>query len=191
MKYKESLQTHLEKFKVLREKDITAIYQNIETKTFKKGDFLIREGDVCQVIFFIKSGILRSYFTKPNGDEVTYCLTFGNNLMTALSSYLNEQATHENLQALTKLEVEVIEKKVLNSITQDNIHWQLLEKQLIAEQYIELEKRMLSIQRLSAKERYDELLAEHAQLLQYIPLKHLASFLNVTPRHLTRIRNAK
>jgi hypothetical protein len=122
---------------------------------------------------------------------MTYCLTFGNNLMTALSSFLTGLPTHENLQALTNLEVEVIEKDKLETVTNTVLNWQKLEKHLIAEQYLDLEKRMLSIQRLSAKERYDELVKDHAEFLKYIPLKHLASFLNVTPRHLTRLRAVK
>ena len=62
---------------------------------------------------------------------------------------------------------------------------------IIAEmQYINLEQRILSFQKLTGKERYETLFKNHPNYIQLIPLQYLASFLGVTPRHLSRIRKA-
>lgn len=158
------------------------------TKSISKGDYLIREGSVCNQIVYIKEGILRSYFSKENGEEITYCITFGNNLMTALSSLITGNPTEENIQALTDMELEVLEKEDLNRLYAKSHAWLKVGKMLTEIQYIELEKRMFLLQKHSARNRYETFVESHANYLQYIPLQYLASYLNVTPRHLSRLR---
>ncbi|MBK6265623.1 Crp/Fnr family transcriptional regulator [Marivirga sp. S37H4] len=182
------MKSYFQSLNILSEEELHLLEGITSSKQIKKGSFLIQEGEVCKEVVFIRSGILRSFFTKPNGEEVTYCLTFGNNLMTALSSLIEEKPTHENIQALTDLELEVIKKSDLNKLVENNFRWMKVVKILVEQQYIELENRMLDLQRLDAKERYEKLINEREELVRYIPLKHLASFLNITPRHLSRLR---
>jgi CRP-like cAMP-binding protein len=181
--------SYFQSLNLLSEEEIQFLEGITITKTLKKGAFLIQEGEVCKEVVFIRSGILRSFFTKPNGEEVTYCLTFGNNLMTALSSLLEGKPTHENIQAVTELELEVIKKEDLFSLADSYFGWMKVFKVLVEQQYIELENRMLDLQRLDAKERYEKLITERTELVRHIPLKHLASYLNITPRHLSRLRS--
>ena len=59
----------------------------------------------------------------------------------------------------------------------------------VAEQsYIEMENRLLAIQMEPAKKRYEDLIENHPDYLQNVPLKYLASFLGITQRHLSRLR---
>ncbi len=179
---------YFQSLRILDKNELELIEGLTSSRTLKKGEFLIQEGEVCKEVVFIRSGILRSFFTKPNGEEVTYCLTFGNNLMTALSSLIEEKPTHENIQALADLELEVIKKSDLKKLVENNFGWMKVFKILVEQQYLDLENRMLDLQRLGAKERYEKLINEREELVRYIPLKHLASFLNITPRHLSRLR---
>lgn len=180
--------SYFESFDILSKKELQLLSELTTFRKVQKGEFLIQEGEICKEIVFIHSGILRSFFTKPNGEEVTYCLTFGNNLMTALSSLLEGKPTHENIQAITTLELEVIKKQDLFALSEQHFGWMKIFKVLVAQQYLELEQRMLDLQRLDAKSRYEKLIHERKDLLEHIPLKHLASFLNITPRHLSRLR---
>ena len=182
------MRSYFQSFNILSEKELQLLNDLTTYRTLKKGAFLIREGDISKEVVFIRSGILRSFFTKPNGEEITYCLTFGNNLMTALSSLLEGKPTHENIQALTTLELEVVKKEDLFALSEQHFGWMKIFKVLVAQQYLELEQRMLDLQRLDAKSRYEKLIQDRKELVQHIPLKHLASFLNVTPRHLSRLR---
>lgn len=182
------MKTYFQSLNILSEEELQLLEGKTVSKNVKKGTFLIREGETAKEVVFIRSGILRSFFTKPNGEEVTYCLTFGYNLMTALSSLLESKPTHENIQAITALELEVIKKETLITLSENHFGWMKVFKTLVAQQYIELENRMLDLQRLDAKARYEKLIHERSDLVQYIPLKHLASFLNITPRHLSRLR---
>ncbi|MNL38520.1 hypothetical protein D3C87_1607400 [compost metagenome] len=60
---------------------------------------------------------------------------------------------------------------------------------MIAEQqYLELENRLFLFQKEKAKERYIDLLKNQPLYVQQIPLQYLASYLGITPRHLSRLR---
>ena len=183
-----SMKSYLRSLNLLSEADLELLNGLTTTKTIPKGEFLIKEGSVCTQLVYIKEGILRSFYSKDNGEEITYCITFGDNLMTALSSLITGQPTEENIQALTELSLEVLKKDDLNALYAASPHWLKAGKVLTEIQYIELEKRMFLLQKHSAKKRYEEFMESHASYLQHIPLQYLASYLNITPRHLSRLR---
>lgn len=82
----------------------------------------------------------------------------------------------------------VLYKADVDKLCADSIVWTNFFKQLLEEQFMELEEKLFDIQRLEAKDRYLKLLHNHPHYIQQIPGIYLASFLNVTPRHLSRIR---
>jgi CRP-like cAMP-binding protein len=157
-------------------------------KTITKNDFLIRQGQVCNEIVFIKSGILRSFYITSEGEEITNCITFENELMSAYSSFISQFPTDENIQSLTSAQLQVISRTDLLNLYKKSIRWQEVGRILAEMQYVELEKRIVSFQKQNAKQRYEELLKNHPNYIQYIPLNNLASFLGITIRHLSRLR---
>lgn len=157
-------------------------------KLLRKGEFLIQEGKVCDEIVFIKSGILRSFYINNEGDEITNCITFENEFMSAFSSFITQQPTSENIQALSDTELLSLNRKELDLLYASSPVWQKVGRILTELQYVELEKRIVSFQKQTAKQRYEILLKNHSNYIKYIPLQYLASFLGITPRHLSRLR---
>lgn len=149
---------------------------------------LICEGEVADKIVWIKEGILRSYFLSIEGDERTYCITFDESMMTAMTSFISGQPSKENIQSIGKTTLYVLYKAEVDKLCENNIKWTNFFKHLLEEQFIELEEKLFDIQRLEAKDRYLKLLEYHPHYIQQIPGVYLASFLNITPRHLSRIR---
>ncbi|WP_166923537.1 Crp/Fnr family transcriptional regulator [Flavobacterium poyangense] len=162
----------------------------IVKRKLKKGDFLIRENQIAKEIVLIKSGALRSFYMNNEGEEITNCITFENEFMTAFTSLITQKPTEENIQALFDTELEVISHEQIAHLYENSIHWQKVGRVIAEMQYINLEQRILSFQKLSGKERYETLFENHPHYIKLIPLHYLASFLGVTPRHLSRIRKA-
>lgn len=159
-------------------------------RSLKKGEYLIEENTVCDEIVFIKSGALRSFYINNEGDEITNCITFENELMSAFSSFVTKKSTDENIQALFDTKLEVLHREDLERLYFQNINWQKVGRILAETQYVQLEKRVASFQKFSGKERYEELFSLQPKYIKLIPLQYLASFLGITPRHLSRIRKA-
>ncbi|MCD0465875.1 Crp/Fnr family transcriptional regulator [Flavobacterium sp. ENC] len=162
----------------------------ITVRKLKKGELLLKENQVCNEIVFIKKGILRSYFFNHQGDEITNCFAFENEFMASFSSFITQNIAEENIQALVDTELQVISRESLEKLYKSGIHWQEIGRKLTEMEYVILQKRMISFQKLSGTQRYEELYKNHQKYIQLIPLQYLASYLGVTPRHLSRIRKA-
>lgn len=178
----------LRSINILSNDEINQVKEHLESQTLQKGEFFIREGKVCQEVAFIQSGILRSYYTKDNGEEITYCITFQDTLMTAYSSFITGAKSPESIQALSHTELLILKKSYIDQVAKDSPNWTKLLKYFAEQQYVELEKRIFSYQKEKAFERYTELIEDHPDYIQKIPLQYLASYLGITPRHLSRIR---
>lgn len=179
---------YLNSFNLLSDNELNQISSHLTVRALEKGEYFIKEGRICSEIAFVKSGILRSFYTKDNGEEITYCITFENNLSTAYSSYITGQRSPESIQALTHVELLILKKEDIERISENSLNWIKLLRHLAEQQYVEMEKRIFSYQKEKASERYLELLNEHPDYIRHIPLQYLASYLGITPRHLSRIR---
>lgn len=182
------MQNFLRSYQLFSEAEIESLGPYLRFRRLEKGDYLIKAGKICTEIAFVQSGLLRSYYTKDDGEEITYCFTFENTLMTAYSSLITGLPSPENIQTLMPTELWVLQKRDLETLAHQSINWVLLQKHLAEQQYVELEKRIFSYQKEKASERYQDLLLAQPHYLQQIPLQYLASYLGITRRHLSRIR---
>ncbi|TAE84226.1 MAG: Crp/Fnr family transcriptional regulator [Bacteroidetes bacterium] len=178
----------LNSFNILTKDEIAHLIALSTPKLMHKGDFFIREGEICEEVAFVVNGTLRSFILAENGEEMTYCITFPNNLMTAYSSFITGQPTEENIQAVSTVELLIMSKNTINDLANTHVNWLKFLKVVAEQQYIELEKRIFQLQKNNAVKRYSELLKHQPEYVKHIPLNYLASYLNVTQRHLSRIR---
>jgi CRP-like cAMP-binding protein len=162
----------------------------ISYRKLKKGAFLISENQICTEIVFVKLGILRSFFTNSKEEEITNCFTFENEFMTAFSSFITQTPTDENIQAITDCELEVIDKIAVEKLFNSSFRWANIGRKIAENEVVNLHNRIASFQKKSSIERYESLFENHQKYIQYIPQVYLASYLGVSPRHLSRIRQA-
>ena len=184
------LQQYIHQFGILTPEEIKALDQLTEEKQLQKGDYFITQGTTCKKIAFIQNGFFRSFYYSRTAEEVTYCFLSGNNFLTAYSSFINQSPTTENIQALTDATLYYIDRKDILQLEASSTNWLKLFKVMAEQEYIHLEKRIFLLQRESAETRYQQLLENHPEYLRAVPLQYIASYLGVTPRHLSRIRKS-
>ena len=182
------IKKYLKSFNVLTDDEIENIILLSTKRELNKTDYFIGEGETCKEVAFILSGTFRSFYISDKGEEITYCITFPNNLMTAYSSFITGQSTDENIQAITSVELLIIPKNKIDNLAMKNPNWVKFLKIVAEQQYIELEKRIFQLQKNNALQRYADLIKNQPEYIQNIPLQYLASYLGITQRHLSRIR---
>jgi CRP-like cAMP-binding protein len=185
-----SIKLYLQSFQIFTDVEIDDFIALTSQKLLKKSAYFIKEGNVCSQVAFVLSGTLRSYFINAKEEEITYCITFPNNLMTAYSSFLTGKPTQENIQAITKTELLIIPKNKIELLAKNNSKWIYFLKVIAEQQYIELEDRIFQLQKGDASKRYADLLSKHPEYIQKIPLQYLATYLGISQRHLSRIRSS-
>lgn len=184
----EKLTNYLSRFSYLNTTDIASLAEKCTAETFEPGQLLVKAGDVCQHVFFLEEGIVRSFYYTAAGDENTYCINFPDSFVTAYSSLITQLPTVENMEACTPVRVRMLHKKHIEQLGNENLGWMRFQKEIAEFHYLELERRIHQLQNMPAKDRYHHLLNERPEYLLNIPVQHLSSYLGITPRHLSRIR---
>lgn len=179
---------YLKSFNLFTDTEINDFLKLSQPVLLKKGDSYINNNEICDTIAFVKSGIFRSYYFSNNDDEITYCFTFPNKLLMAYSSFISQNKSEENIQALTDAEIISIPKATLETLSETNSNWLRFLKITAEQEYVELEKWIFNHQKDKAQQRYLDLITKQPKYIQEIPLQHIASYLGITQRHLSRIR---
>jgi CRP-like cAMP-binding protein len=171
----------------LTDDEWAAVNSCIKERTFKKGEFLCRHGQVENYLSVIYKGTCRGFYSK-DGEEVSVVFMFKNDYVSAYYSFLTERPSLMSIQALTAVHVLSISKTDLEQLC-DN--YKSIERigRINAERiYRRKEEREIALLTMSATERYIDLLNRHPKLLKEIPLKYIASYLGIKPESLSRIR---
>ncbi|MEM9326856.1 MAG: Crp/Fnr family transcriptional regulator [Bacteroidota bacterium] len=182
------LEEFLRSFQILEEEEIAAFTNKTVSRQLKKGEFLITEGKISKYIAFIQSGVFRSFYRSSETEEVTYCFTFENTIITAYTSWITQLPTNENIEAMTDMDLKLISKDHMNQLEDAYPNWVKFFKKVAENEYMNLERRIFMLQRESAETRYHDLLKHHPEYLHSLPLQYLSSYLGITQRHLSRIR---
>ena len=184
------MKNYLKSFNILSDAEISVFESKATYKKLDKGDFFIKEGKTCKEVAFVTSGLLRSFYYSSSGEEVTYCFTFSNSFVSAYSSFLSQNQTAENIQALTSIELLIISRDEILELEKSSTNWLRFFKFIAEQEYIKMEKRIFMLQKENAEKRYQDLRTNQPQYLQLIPLNYLSSYLGITQRHLSRIRKS-
>lgn len=177
-------------FGIFNPEELADLETFFEYRKLEKQACFIREGETCREVAFVLSGVFRSFYTDREGADYTYCFRFPGDWIAAYSSFITGDPGQETLQALTEAEIWVIRKDKTEALTRQNPKWERFFRLIAEQQYLELEKRIFQLQKNNAATKYKTLLQDQAELVQKIPLQYLASYLDITPRHLSRIRKA-
>ncbi|MDL5512503.1 Crp/Fnr family transcriptional regulator [Arenibacter sp. M-2] len=184
----ETLISHIEKFIDIKDTNLSTIDTFFETKVLKKKKDLLREGTICQDLFFVNKGCLQVLYTKENGTEQTIDFALENWWTTDFNA-----VSKKNTSNFTIRTVEVSEVLVLSADSKEA----LLKEFPVLERYFHL-----VFQRAFAASQYRiKLLYEHSredlyyhfrdnfpEFIQRVPQYLIASFLGFTPEYLSEIR---
>lgn len=153
-----------------------------------KGEFLLREGKVCNEYFFLEEGFMRAFAHDTEGNDVTTNFYSGNQVVFEVSSFFTRSRSSENIQALTESRGWIVSYETLNMLFHTLPEFREFGRNLLVKGYAALKMRMLSTITETAEQRYEQLLRDNSEIFQHAPLKHIASYLGITDTSLSRIR---
>ncbi len=155
------------------------------------GDHIVNSGDVISELFVAEKSISRAYRTSENGEEQTLWIEPELKFLTDMESFRNGMPNHMNIQLYEDSEVMYIDRKDLLELYAKYHDWSLFGNALMEEYLI----YVFSITNLmfsnDATSNYQLIAQSYPRFLEVVPLKHIASRLNVTPITISRIRKDK
>ncbi|MCC9135881.1 Crp/Fnr family transcriptional regulator [Pontibacter silvestris] len=182
------LHTLLQQISYVTSEDIEALMPLWKKQVqLNRYDFLIRQGQVEQSLYFVISGALRIYYPLPD-EEICVGFSYPNNLLVSFPSFVDGNPSAYYIQALKKSKLLGISKADFMQLIEErpNIKkfwYQELEKALVGK--IDREVDLLLPE---PEQRVQRVMQRSPQLFQHIPKKYIASYLRMSPETLSRIK---
>jgi len=184
---KDSLKQYISKFNKFDQDEIELIVKNTQLESFKKGEIILREGQVCSKCYFVIDGCVRQYQIVDGEEKTTAFFTEGQ-AAVMYSSYLKSTPSEYYLSC--------VENSILTAGTREaeqELHKQYpkleyLVHTLMPHDLDKAEKRIALLNNYKPQERYLKLMETQPEILGRVPLHQLASYIGVTPESLSRIR---
>lgn len=156
---------------------------------FEKHERILNIGDSQDFIYFIKKGIVRSYYVDINGNDVTKTFMKENDFCVGESLFEEEPSIQcfealENVRAW-KMKATDLKKIILLNPDLTNAYIGFLEKNLIYKM-----ERESSFQIMSATERYLEFHKNYTEIEKRVNQSYIASYLGIAPESLSRIKKS-
>lgn len=183
------LRNHINSIVSISDEEWDHIVPCIESKILKKNGYFLQEGQICNSIAFINSGILIYFKFLENGKEVTTDFAFKSEWVTDNQSRLNNSPSIINIKTIIPSELLIIKNKDLQYLFEKVPKVERLSRILLEQFFIKFTQLSIDLQVLSAKERYIKMLHEHPDISKNVPLYHIANYLGIAPKSLSRIRN--
>lgn len=154
----------------------------------KKNEFIMRSGETEHALYFVESGVLRYWVNDNRREEITFWFSLTNEFANAYHSMMNHIPCEFNIQAMTDCVVWKIDSEGFMTALNSSLTMNVMGRKILEDILTRKIKREIGLLKMKPEERYKEICTKSKELLQVVPLKHLASYLGVTPQSLSRIR---
>lgn len=154
-----------------------------------KGEIILKEGQVCEDIFYIEKGLIRQFYLKKDKEVTEHLATEGSVIM-CIESLFKEEPTRLQVEALEPTLLYALPKRKLEQVALHNVNIQILYRKILEESLIFSQVHADLVRFETAQDRYLRLCKLMPQVVLRAPLVYIASYLQMTPETLSRVRAA-
>jgi CRP-like cAMP-binding protein len=186
---KQQFFTALSSITTLSPETIADIDQCLAESYFPKNATIVQEGELSSKMYFIIKGAARAFYFHQE-KEYTDWFMFENMFMCSLLSFFGGQPSAQCIETLEASDMLALTREQINWLCDKHHDMQKLNSLLLTNGLVSLQQNIIDQRFKTAQERYAILLKTFPQIIQRVPLKHVASYLGITQETLSRIRAA-
>lgn len=157
------------------------------SQKYAKGEMILKEGEICRQFLYIDKGLVRQFYFK-HGKEVTEHLGQEQTIVMCIESLFKEEPTKLQVEALEPTTVYALPKADLERVAMHNVNIQILYRKILEESLIISQIHADLVRFETAQDRYKRLCKLCPQVVLRAPLVYIASYLQMTPETLSRVR---
>lgn len=181
---------YLQKFVALSPGSMGDFASRCKLQSYPKGHELVRAGEVCNHIYFIKSGLGKVFYRKEDKEIIDWIGDEGN-VISSIVSFLSRKPGVHIVKLLEPSELVGIHYNDLEQLYRLHHDIERVGRLLTTKALIEMQERVNSMQFETARQRYENFLTRYPGCINRISLGDLASYLGMTQVTLSRIRSQK
>lgn len=168
--------------------ELALIWSKFKKVTFKKGDFLLEEGNTSNYYWFVEEGFVRSFLIDTDGNDISTNFFTRLDIIIDWPSFFMRTSTKENIQALTDCICWQLDFATFQELFHSIEAFREAGRSRLVKNYFELKRHTTSLITDKATDRYIRLINEKPKIIQNVSLKQIASYLGITDTSLSRIR---
>ena len=177
------------RFSTMTYEELDVLENIIQPMKFSKGEKILNNGEVSKYIYFLYQGLIRQYYFK-NGKEMTSHLGVDGSMFMSVESLFKETPSQETIEALEPCYVYALPKKRLEEVALHNQNIQILYRKILEGQLIEAQVHADLVRFETAQDRYRRICRQMPKIVLRAPLVYIASYLQMTPETLSRVRSS-
>ena len=177
------------KYSTMTHEELDTLESILVPMKFAKGEMILKEGKVCENIYYIEHGLVRQFYFK-NGKQITEHLGEDRTVFMCIESLFREEATKLQVEAIEPTTVYALPKLRLEQVALHNVNIQILYRKILEESLIISQVHADLVRFETAQDRYKKMCKLSPQVILRAPLVYIASYLQMTPETLSRVRAA-
>ena len=168
-----------------------ALAPSVRAKTLAKGDLFIRAGDDSVEAGLVLSGVMRTYYSTPDGDEVVTAFCVQGSFSCAYAAALAYEPATVTIEALTPCALVAFDMRRFRALVESESIWSIIGRRVVEADYIAQERRLSQLLTQDAKARVEAFRANYKELWTTVSQKDIASYLGITRETLNRLVNRR
>ncbi|MCC8409293.1 Crp/Fnr family transcriptional regulator [Mucilaginibacter sp. UR6-1] len=176
---------------VLTDDEISMIARAATVTNVRKKQLLLQAGDVCRYKIFILEGFLRTYGVDADGEEHVMQFSPALTWTTEGESYANCIPSNYNIEAIEDSRLMLWTKDTFTGLMSNIPSLKQYSENLVAQNLHTSRNRLYKAISATAEEKYEDFVKTYPGILLRVPLRMVASYLGVSLKTLSRIRQAQ
>ena len=177
------------KYSTMTHDELDVLESILVPMKFTKGQMILSEGEVCKHVYYIERGLIRQFYFK-NGKQITEHLGEDRSIFMCIESLFREEPTKLQVEALEPTWVYALPKQKLEQVALHNVNIQILYRKILEESLITSQVHADLVRFETAQARYKRMCKLSPQVILRAPLVYIASYLQMTPETLSRVRSS-
>lgn len=155
---------------------------------YERGEEFIRDGEVARYLGYIQSGTLKYVAFAEDGTEHVIGLEFADEFVSDFPFSLSGIKARVSVVAVSSCDIYCLPVKVVVDKMNEDPRIKDIVMRATEAVFSTVYDRYVALYSKTPQQRYEELVTRHPNLFALFSLKDIASFLNITPTHLSRLR---
>lgn len=183
----QEIRVFFERLLPLADEEWQAMADAFEYVEFRAGENILNQGQNCDFIGFLDSGVVRFYHIKEGVERIT-AFWFAGDFLSNYRSFLSHEPSDHHIEALADGGFYRLRRAALHRLYNQFPNLDRLGRLMAEQLYLMVTRRLDNLLQDTPEERYRALLRKDSRLVQQIPQYMLASYVGVSPETLSRIR---
>ena len=179
---------YFQQFLSLNREEMESMLQYCEFREFGKKEVLVQEGEVDDYLNMVVKGLVRKYVKVSKGEVILQLATEGHVVHSELS-YLTRTPSQVIVETLEPTLLISMQYEKMEEALVKHPKGEMLGRKILEEMYIKKDERKYAWQAMDIRQRFLEYMDRHPHMLQRVPQKYLASYLNIKPETFSRLKH--